>query len=467
MLTCFFHPKSIVLFGISRNKTKSGNVVLQNMKLFKSEHLFILHPKADEIEEYKCVKSFNEIDEKYRYNIDLAIIVLPVQYVKDTTIECIKYGVKGIIIESGDIAFNADDKDQYKKEIFDAIENNKTSDGSKTRIMGPNSIGVLNNKINFFTPITPMTNFPPYNKFGGLSIIAQTGLLLSGYLIDYFESRNTPITYVSAIGNKLDIDESDLLEYFMKDPMTKAISMYLEGIKDGRRFFRLCNEAIYKYGKTLVLLKSGKSELGKKAMLSHTNSLAGNSEISNAMCKQLGIIQVTDLTELILAGKLATLSKPPKGPNLGIVSISGAGCVLSSDLAERFGLKLPPLSDEILNKMEDIFPKWMTINHPVDMWPSIEQHGAKISYNTTLSAFLESGLFDFIILGIIAGSRATLDYEFIRNIQTKYPEIPLILLVFGGYDEIKRSISKEFENVENGSSFISSQLKNFYFMPNI
>ena len=126
-----------------------------------------------------------------------------------------------------------------------------------------------------------MDEYPPFRK-NSISIIAQTGLMVSGYLIDFIEQQDVGISKICAIGNKLDINESDMLEVIMEDPNTKVIAMYLESIVEGSRFFRLCKTAIFEKNKIIILLKPGTSEIGKHAILSHTQSIAGNSKIINA-----------------------------------------------------------------------------------------------------------------------------------------------------------------------------------------
>ncbi len=445
-LDFFFQPKSVVLYGISRKPGKSGYFIASNMKSYNPQYLYVIHPKVEEVHGISCKKKFADLPEKVRENIDLAIISLPVHHTTDAVIECIHHGVKGIIIGSGNIGLNQQEVRENTAKIRKALDHQK---GQKTRILGPNGLGVFNNENKFFTAIMTMDNYPPFGK-NSVSIIGQTGLMVSGYLIDFLERKDTSISKIFAIGNKFDINESDILEILLDDPNTKVIAMYLESIIEGSRFFDLCKKAIYEKGKIVILLKPGKSKIAKQAILSHTQSIAGNAEIIHAMCSQLGIIQVVDLQEFIQACKLAANISIPKGNSTGLISISGAGCVLLADLAEEYNFQIKDISDSntIMEKLQEVFPDWADISHPLDIWASIEQHRTK-SYNIALESFLESGLFDFIVMCNISGKRTGVDFEYIRNLKEKYPEIPIIIQLFGGFEEKKQAFVKEFEQIDS------------------
>ncbi|MHA1871550.1 MAG: CoA-binding protein, partial [Promethearchaeota archaeon] len=493
-LEVFFRPTSLVLFGVSRKVGKSGNFIIKNMVKYGASRLFIIHPKADEIMGVKCYKSLEKLsvgefgDEKAEehriLNIDLAIIALPVSYVTETAIECIKYGIKGILIESGNIGNNKAEIKENSKRLKEAQEHYAKIHGYKTRIMGPNSLGVFNNfagietneeiegnakngkgealhliknrKI-FFTAIMETKVWPVFLPIkNNLSIVAQTGLVVSGFFIDILEERDVAISKIMAIGNKFDFNECDALEYLNKDPYTKVIAMYLEDIKDGRRFYNLCKEAIYKYGKKIVILPSGTSELGQKAKMSHTNSLSGNSAVFRGMCKQLGIICVESLHDLLLTAKILTHIKIPENNSAGLISISGAGCVLMADFAERFGYNVPDLNKEIIEQIRPVFPEWADISHPVDMWASIEKFGAQVSYDKVIETFLNSGQFNIIFVASIAGRRAILDYDFFKNMRKKYPDVPIIFQVFGGWSDLKTKLKNEFQTIYDEGLLVSA-----------
>ncbi len=240
-----------------------------------------------------------------------------------------------------------------------------------------------------------------------------------------------------------------MLEVIMEDPNTKVIAMYLESIVEGSRFFQLCKKAIYEKNKLLVLLKPGTSEIGKLAILSHTQSIAGNSKIVRAMSSQLGIIQVDDLQEFIQACKFAANISLPYGYSAGLISISGAGCVLLADLAEEYNFTVKEIPEITREKIRLVFPDWADISHPLDIWASIEQYRLE-SYNVVLESFLSAGCFDFVLICNIGGRRTGVDYKYFKQLKKKYPSIPVIVQLFGGFGEKKRIFSEEFEQVNSG-----------------
>ncbi len=444
-LDFFFRPKNIVLYGISRNSGKSGYFIAMNMKKYKPDHLYVIHPEVDEVHGIPCKKKFEDLPDATRENIDLVIISLPVPFATEAVLECIQYEVKGIIIGSGNVGLNEEEVSLNTVKIRNALQLH----GNKTRIIGPNGLGVFSNENKLFTAIMTMEEYPPFGK-DSVSIIAQTGLMVSGYLIDFIEHKDIGISKICAIGNKLDINESDMLEVIIEDPNTKVIAMYLESIIEGTRFYKLCKKAIYEKQKILILLKPGVSTIGKRAILSHTQSIAGNSDIVSAMCSQLGIIQVDDLREFIQACKLTANLPLPRGNSAGLISISGAGCVLLADLAEEYKFSVKKLPEHVLEKLKRVFPDWADISHPLDIWASIEQHRLE-SYNVVLESFLNAECFDFILVCNIGGRRTGVDYDYFRSMRKLYPKIPIIVQIFGGFSEKKQIFSDEFEQVNSGT----------------
>ncbi len=446
-LDFYFQPQNIVLYGISRKSGKSGYFIAMNMKSYNPKNLYVIHPKVDEVHGIPCKKKFEELPDDIKGQVDLVIISLPVPFVTQVVLECINFGVKGIIIGSGNVGLNKEEVAKNTVKIRDALR----QQGNKTRIIGPNGLGVFNNKNKFFTAIMTTEEYPPFGK-DSVSIIAQTGLMVSAYLIDFIEHKDISISKICAIGNKIDINESDMLEAIIEDPHTKVIAMYLESIVEGSRFFNLCKKAIYEKNKILILLKPGTSEIGKHAILSHTQSIAGNSDIIHAMCSQLGIIQVDDLREFIQACKFAANLPLPRGNSAGLISISGAGCVLLADLGEEYKFSVNKLPQKTKQKIQKVFPDWAEISHPLDIWASIEQYRLE-SYNVVLESFLSAGCYDFVLICNIGGRRTGVDYSYFRSLRKKYPGIPIIVQLFGGFGEKKRVFSEEFEQV-NSDTYI-------------
>ncbi len=268
----FFHPKKIVLFGASSNPRKGGHHVLKNIKQYvqhnKNIEFSIIHPRADIIEEIQCFRNIADINPD-KIVFDLAIIVVPINVVMDSIRQCIKHDVRGILIESGQLDNDPNKAKENGEEIKSLIH------GKDIRVVGPNSIGFNIPSLKYCTPL----NYNPSyleTRERNVSFCGQSGLFVAGFIEMFMNTQPFGISNSAAIGNKLDVNECDILEYYFEDSKTHVIGLYLEDIRDAPRFLSLIRK---NKKKPIVLLKSGRSEGGKKAIASHTGSLAGNYSI--------------------------------------------------------------------------------------------------------------------------------------------------------------------------------------------
>jgi acetyltransferase len=207
-----------------------------------------------------------------------------------------------------------------------------------------------------------------------------------------------------SIGNKSDVDETDLLEYFLEDDPTRVIALYVESFPRGRRFMELAARR----NKPIVVLKGGKSASGARAAASHTASLAGNYELIRGALDQAGVYQADDFFELIdLARSLEQnfeMHHPQdEKPRIAVFTYSGAAGIVTADHLERQGLTLADLSSETRQRLEKWSPPWMPVNNPVDFWPAMEKHGPEITYREGLAALLDDPGVDGIIVHLFAG----------------------------------------------------------------
>jgi acetyltransferase len=451
----FFRPRSIVIFGASTNPQKGGWQVLQNFKQYVQANggaeLFIVHPKVDEIDGVKCYRSLDELPPRSS-RIDLAVLVVPVPSVMPIVRECIAHNIRGILIESGNLSNDDGEVKQFTQEIHTLLQ------GKDIRITGPNSIGFNVPDLRYCTPIKFYAQFLQTRQ-RNVSIVGQSGLFVTGFVERFFEgvAHGQPfgVSNLAAIGNKLDVNESDLLEYYLADPKTHVVGMYLEDIKDGPRFLRLIKQnaaADNSHYKPIVLLKAGRSPEGAKAIQSHTGSLAGNYEMIKTIAHQYGLFLVDSYEELFEL--LAILCRYPgfatsifkrKSLNIGVISISGSGCVLSADFAYKYQLKIPELDDAMKTQLRAVFPDWAPIHNPIDTWASIELVGPKSSFNKILQIFLDSRKFDAIVMMSISSQFAAIDMTFINQKQKEYPNLPILLHYFGG-QELQNHIRAAYQH---------------------
>lgn len=377
----FFNPKSIAVIGASKNPMKGGNRILINLTRnnFKGK-IFPVNPNAEgEIFGWKFHKSISDIGE----NVDLAIFYVGNKIIPGLIQECIDNGIKAVLIE----ASGFEDGGAVGLALRDKIRE-ITDNFTKLRIMGPNCMG--------FTKIEGDSNDPDEEKRGGLftgfvpffqykrgniGLISQSGMLNGGYL-SYIFSRypHMGFRYSVAIGNKMDLGETDFLEYFLHDDSVNVIPIYLEGFKNPRKFIKLCREAKKMPNKTIILTKGGVSEIGQRAGKSHTGSLAEDTRLIDGLIKQCGVIQAYNFYELFQLAdtfsKLYITGKifPIKG-NVSMTTGSGGAGTISADLVNKYGLNFPNLTDQANALFDELYPEWMPHNKFAlqDTWPTMEK----------------------------------------------------------------------------------------------
>ncbi len=422
--------------------------MLQNFKQYMERQnypdLFIVHPRVEAIDGVPCYRNIDDMPRNTNgtKRIDLAVIVLPVQEVMPVVRACIARNVRGILIESGNLSNDDREAAVFAKEILSLIK------GRDIRVVGPNSIGFNVPDLRYCTPIKYYNQFLE-TRDRNVSIVGQSGLFVTGFVEWFFDTtgHGQPfgVSNIAAIGNKLDVNECDLLEYYLHDAKTHAIGMYLEDIRDGNRFIALLKENRQRHHKPVVVLKAGKSDKGKQAISSHTGSIAGSYTAVEAVAKQFSMILVETYDELFEMLSIVCQYPVLRSNRVGVISVSGSGCVLSSDFAEKFNMELPELDGAATARLRPLFPDWAPIHNPIDTWASVEKVGPQESFNRILEIYLESGLFDSIVLMTISSPFATFDWKFISDMQRRYEDIPLVVHFFGGQSILEHTaLAKEY-----------------------
>ncbi|MFP3317592.1 MAG: acetate--CoA ligase family protein [Thermoplasmata archaeon] len=346
-LDSMFKPKSIAIVGASRDPHSIGFSVVKN--LIDSKYggkIFPVNPKADEILDLKCYHSVLEIPEE----IDLAVITVPAAITPNVVEECGKKGVKGLaIIASGFSEVGRTDLEDKVVEIARKYN---------LRILGPNIVGIMSN------PMKMNASFGPYLPYPGkITMISQSGALLIALNSRTWVDR-VGMSYLISIGNMSDLDFADLIDYFKNDEDTKCISLYVEGIKNGRKFIDVCKKILEK---PIVALKSGVSARGSIAAASHTGSLAGSGKVYSAAFKQATVVQAYTLDDLFDRSLALSLQPPMKGENLLIITNGGGVGVLATDAAEKYGIPLKDPPEDLKEKLKQIMPEFGSAKNPVDI----------------------------------------------------------------------------------------------------
>jgi len=384
MLDCFFNPKSLAIIGASNNINKGGYHIIKNITAGYRGKIYPVNKSYTEILGLPCYPDVASIPE----NIDLAIYFIPSKELPETVNECAKKGVKGIIIESG--GFNEAGEEGAKLQKL-ALEN---AAKAGIRLWGPNCMGFIDANRTYVFSFINSAVWSDILKGGNVSLIVQSGMLSAGFLLHALQEGIMGVSKVCSIGNKCDIDESDILEYMINDSETEVIACYLESLVDGRRFTNLAK----KTKKPVIVLMGGRSQEGAKAAQSHTASLSGNYCVSSGAFKQVGIIEVFDpaeLTDMARAFSKKMLCHP--GGGSAILTFSGGAGTITTDLMEDCGLPLAKLSSKTLDSIAELFPPWNKPDHPLDLWIAIERHGYEKVFKRSFDAIMNDPAVDSII----------------------------------------------------------------------
>ncbi len=346
VLNKMLRPKTIAVIGASATPGKIGYTVIKN--LLDGGYEGKIYPINNNTPEILGLKAYPNVTD-VPGEVDSAIITVPAKYMNEVAEECGKKGVKGmIVITSGFGEVGRHDLDDQMMEIAKRY---------KMRVLGPNIVGTLSNSDKFNGSFAPCLPFP-----GKASLVTQSGALLIAIDMATYTKR-IGFDKLISIGNMSDIDFADLIDWFEDDKDTTCISLYIEGMKNGRKFI----DAARKSSKPIVALKSGVSAHGSAAAASHTGSLAGAAKVYTSAFKQAGVIQAMDLNDLFNRTLALSQQPPMKGENLLILTNGGGVGVLATDAAEKFGIPLKFAPADVQEELKKHMPDFGSAKNPVDM----------------------------------------------------------------------------------------------------
>lgn len=327
MLNKVFNPKSIALIGASEEFNTVGSGIASNLLKSRSKVYFV-NPNRNKVFNKKTYSSILDINEK----VDLVIIAVNSRIVNLIAKQCVQKKVGGVIVISD--GFSEIGNNELEKELVNILKK------AKIPLIGPNCLGIINATKNINASFAP---FMP--KVGGVGLLSQSGALIDAII----DMDVCSFSRIVSFGNEADLDLSDYLEYLKNDKDTNVIGVYIEGIKDGKKFIKSAKKIVKE--KPIVILKAGRGEAGKKAAMTHTGSLAGDSKIYSAVFKQIGCIEVNTLEEFLDTLKILSLEKRVKN-GLGVITNGGGFGVLASDEAERCGIILPEIDSKTLKALD-------------------------------------------------------------------------------------------------------------------
>lgn len=410
-LSTLLKPESIAVIGVSREPSKWGYKVFHNIisNGYKGK-AYPVNPSAPDIDGVKCFPDIGAVPGP----VDLAIIIVPSSLVLQVVDECGAKKVKALCVITAGFGETGPEGAALEEQL------KQKAAGYGMRMLGPNTMGFLNNSIALNASIVP--KMPPK---GEISFITQSGALgLS--LVDWAIGSNMGMNCVVSTGNKADVSEADLLEYFEQDKATWTISMYIEGLKDGRKFM----DAAKKVKKAKLAIKAGVSQAGARAAASHTGSLAGSDAVYDAAFRQCGVVRVEGVEEMFDAAMALSTQPEAKGNRVAILSNGGGAAIMASDACERRGMKVPELTKHTKAGIARLLPAFASVKNPIDTVAKSDYD----LYREALKMLMDDRDIDCVMVIYVHagfGSAAEPARAVIDMLKEKYPK-PAVACWMGG-----------------------------------
>ncbi len=352
-LSQIFNAESVALVGASDREGSFGRLFLEGLKNMGCRKIYAVNPRRDTILGLKAFPSIAAVPDE----IDVAILLTPPEAVLGLVKECVEKRLKGVVVFAAGFGELGTEGRNTEREIA------RVARAGGVRVIGPNCLG-------FFNPGAGVITFPQalmkgVPKEGGtVGGFSQSGSFVD-YLVWFLATKGLRFSTVVSCGNECDLGAEDFLEYLGKDPNTKTIVAYMEGVRDGRRFFEIAREVAAE--KPVILWKGGSSEQGAKAAASHTGALAGSARVWNAVFRQTGIINVASMEEVVDCALAFHYLALPKGRRIAVISGMGGTGVGTADNCLAFGLELPGLSEATTSRLRSELPGVGTsVGNPID-----------------------------------------------------------------------------------------------------
>ena len=441
----FFYPKSLCIIGAS---SKSGSLGYELTKCVKdygfTGKLLLVNPKSNEILGYKCFPNVNEIKD----DIDLAIVMVPKQFAESTITDLINKSVKAIILVTAGFKETGKEGEAAEKRILELIKN------SDSRLVGPNCMGIINTMPDIKMNATFVAEKPENGK---TAFCSQSGAI-GAAVLNSLRETDIRFSHFISIGNKADVSENDLLEYWQQDVNTEVLAFYLESFNDGESFIKYFIED--RITKPVVIVKGGRTSSGIKAASSHTGALGSSDKVVDAVMDQLGIIRADDLNDLFNISKGFENFPLPMGNRIAVITNAGGPAILTVDTLERNGLVLSELSEQTKLKLREIVHPEGSVNNPVDLLPGGTAEQFKRVNEIVASDKNVDAVISVFVEPIMVNAFPVI--EGINEIEGKKPIFQVVMPLpefWNEYGKNSKSRRPLFKNPEDPTVVISGMLK--------
>ncbi|PWA07829.1 CoA-binding protein [Pueribacillus theae] len=427
-LDALFNPESIAIIGATPDEKRIGGRPLAYLQKnnYKGS-IFPINPKYDVITGLKCYGSIAEINQ----TIDLAIISLPKNLVLDKFKECAENGVRSVVIFSAGFGEVDEEGKQQQEEITSIAKKHNV------RVLGPNCLGMFNVNKGVYATFSTILEKQTLIK-GKIGFVSQSGAFGS-HVYTLARQNHIGLSHFIATGNESDVDVADCIAYLAQDNETEVIACYIEGAKDGEKLinaFKLAAEN----NKPVVALKVGTTNVGKKAALSHTGSLAGSDDVYDAIFEQYGVYRAETIEEFLDVAYASAELPIPKGDRVAIFTVSGGvGIMLADQLSERH-LSVPETPQDVQEKLKEMLPI-AGVKNPIDT--TAQLNAIPNLLDDFIDTVLGSGKYDstIVFLAFTGLMPEVLEKRILtlKDISNKYKDIPLITVTLNT-EESKKTI---------------------------
>jgi acyl-CoA synthetase (NDP forming) len=382
-LEALFTPGSVAVIGASATPHKPGNEVVRNLLANGfAGPVHLVNPKGGEILGLPVHRSVAELPP----GVDQAVVVLPAAHTPQTIRACADRGVRCLVLAAGGFAEVDAAGAALQNEVQQALRE------TGVRALGPNTAGHVSTPAHFtssFFPLGPI-------RRGRISVIAQTGNFVTHTLRYMMELENLGVARAIGVGNKLDIEESEVLDYLGDDPETDAVLLYLESLRYPRRFLEVAARVSRR--KPVVLFKGGATAEGAAAAVAHTAALASDDRIVDGALRQAGVVRVPRYSDLIMVAKGLSTSVLPRGNRVAFMAPSGAMLVSLTDVCCRqLNLRVPDLEPATVARLQAMSPDYIRLRNPVDIWPAAATLGVEAAYHQAAEALLRDSQVDAVV----------------------------------------------------------------------
>ena len=418
-----FDPDTVAVIGASENPAKLGYHVMKSLKTAGYKGRIIpVNPRSKEIMGLRAYATISEISLK----IDLVIVVVPAKVVSGIFEECQRNGIKRVVLITA--GFKEID-DPAGGKLQDALA--LLAEKGGIAVIGPNTFGIVNVHRNLNASFTP--EFSKVEK-GPVALVSQSGGI--SHLLAFMAMRqHVRLSKIAGLGNRLNADFADMLQFLMDDRDTKSIALYLEGLNDPRELLEAASSNRGK--KPIVAYKTGRAKMGDRASLSHTGSMAGKQEIYEGALRQAGILCVNNCQDLLDFAQVLSQCPPLEGPRVAILTAQAGPGMAACDVCEKENLEMASFSSETQALIHDLLPPLALRRNPVDMGPAWYDSSA---INGIIEAVMEDENVDGIILLMMfasANREAVPNLSgLLRKWQQKKPLIGCIVSPPGIWDEV-------------------------------